>query len=138
MSAIGVSQRVLRDPKSGSGDGIVPRARGEFVVCPAPGKSLRAERVRRVPASIRWLVSAAALALMPKCLLCAAAYLGLGAALGLGTPELCGGSRPGPTPWTWAASAGALAVSFVVLPWLHRRMVRSRTPQRAVGEPGLK
>ena len=38
----------------------------------------------------RWLPGVALLALTPKCLLCAAAYLGLGAALGLGGPEICG------------------------------------------------
>lgn len=38
----------------------------------------------------RWLVSAALLAAAPKCLACVLGYLGLGAALGLAGPELCG------------------------------------------------
>ncbi|HEY0864628.1 MAG TPA: hypothetical protein VGD97_11030 [Lacunisphaera sp.] len=37
-----------------------------------------------------WLLPAALLAVAPKCLLCVLAYAGLGAALGLGGPELCG------------------------------------------------
>ncbi len=39
-----------------------------------------------------WLIPAALLALTPKCALCLLAYAGLGAALGLGGPELCGGA----------------------------------------------
>ena len=48
-------------------------------------------------------------ALTPKCLLCVAGYAGLGAALGLGGPELCGG---GDTTghWTvWLAGLGSAA-----------------------------
>lgn len=37
-----------------------------------------------------WLLPAALFAVAPKCLLCLFAYAGLGAALGLGRPELCG------------------------------------------------
>lgn len=37
-----------------------------------------------------WLVPAALFAVAPKCFLCVLAYAGLGAALGLGGPELCG------------------------------------------------
>jgi hypothetical protein len=40
----------------------------------------------------RWLLPAALLALVPKCVLCLLAYTGLGIALGLGGPELCGGT----------------------------------------------
>jgi hypothetical protein len=36
------------------------------------------------------IISAAILALVPKCALCLLAYVGLGAALGLTGPELCG------------------------------------------------
>jgi hypothetical protein len=39
-----------------------------------------------------WLLPAALLALVPKCVLCLLAYTGLGIALGLGGPELCGGT----------------------------------------------
>jgi hypothetical protein len=37
-----------------------------------------------------WLLPAALFAVAPKCLLCVIAYAGLGTALGLGGPELCG------------------------------------------------
>lgn len=37
-----------------------------------------------------WLVPAALLAVAPKCILCGLAYAGLGTALGLGGPEVCG------------------------------------------------
>ena len=39
----------------------------------------------------RWLIPTTVLALVPKCVLCVLAYTGLGVALGLGGPELCGG-----------------------------------------------
>ena len=50
----------------------------------------RSPRVGPWRLSLRWSGGVALLALTPKCLLCAAAYLGLGAAFGLGGPELCG------------------------------------------------
>ena len=56
----------------------------------------RTEFFRR---AVRWLFPAAVLALTPKCLVCLLAYAGLGAALGLGGPELCGASG---TPDLWA------------------------------------
>jgi len=54
-----------------------------------------------------WLIPAALLALAPKCVLCLLAYAGLGAALGLGGPELCGGTSSPTGPW--AAGLGVLA-----------------------------
>jgi hypothetical protein len=56
------------------------------------------------------LVAGALLALAPKCLLCAAAYVGLGAALGLGGPEICGASA-GVTPdhLVWPAMLGVIS-----------------------------
>jgi len=56
--------------------------------------------------AVRWLWPAALLALTPKCLLCVLAYAGLGAALGAGGPEICGGS------------AESLATWATVLAWL--------------------
>ena len=47
-----------------------------------------------------WLIPAALLALVPKCVLCVLAYMGLGAALRLGGPELCGGGAASTLPWT--------------------------------------
>lgn len=78
----------------------------------------RRESLRRV---VRWLVPAAALTLMPKCVLCAAAYLGLGAALGLSTPELCGASPNAVPTWALAASAGSLLAGVVVVFRLRAR-----------------
>jgi hypothetical protein len=48
---------------------------------------LASEPVRRLA---RWLAGLALLLAVPKCFLCAAAWLGLGALLGLGQPEICG------------------------------------------------
>ena len=61
--------------------------------------SPRAEKFHR---AVRWLVPAAALALTPKCLVCLLAYAGLGAALGLGGPEMCG--APAGAPGAWVSS----------------------------------
>ncbi|MBL9185926.1 MAG: hypothetical protein JNK23_00465 [Opitutaceae bacterium] len=70
---------------------------------PPRAEAPRANRVGR------WLLPAALLAFVPKCLLCAAAYAGLGAALGLGGPELCGASSGSPASWpsslAWAGAA---------------------------------
>lgn len=76
--------------------------------------SPRAEFFRSSRAA-RWLLPAALLVLMPKCLLCVLAYAGLGTALGLGGPEICG--APGASTWTWppwlaaiGAALGAIAL----------------------------
>lgn len=69
----------------------------------------RAEVSRRV---VRWLIPAALLALTPKCVLCVLAYAGLGTALGLGGPELCGATTASPATWAsslaWLGGAGGL------------------------------
>ncbi len=59
--------------------------------------------------AVRWLLPAAALTLTPKCLLCLLAYAGLGAALRLGGPEICG--APGGSPDSWASSVVLLGVA---------------------------
>jgi hypothetical protein len=68
--------------------------------------------------SARWLLPAALLALTPKCVLCLLAYVGLGAALGLNGPELCGAPADSPVSWAtllaWLGVAGALS-SFAFL-----------------------
>jgi hypothetical protein len=60
--------------------------------------------------AVRWFLPAALLAFAPKCLLCLAAYAGVGAALGLGGPEICGARAP--ATWalslTWLGFAGGL------------------------------
>ncbi|MEO7414239.1 MAG: hypothetical protein ABIZ81_12870 [Opitutaceae bacterium] len=62
--------------------------------------------------AFRWVWPTALLALAPKCLLCLAAYAGLGATLGLGGPEVCGGSNGGLGSWAsslaWLGLAGGL------------------------------
>ncbi len=70
-----------------------------------------------------WLIPAALLVLAPKCALCLLAYAGLGAALGIGGPELCGASgdatRPG-TIWL-AVLGGALGAAALLVPAAKRR-----------------
>jgi hypothetical protein len=76
----------------------------------------RAERFRR---SAAWLAPTALLALAPKCILCALAYAGLGAAVGLGGPEICGAAAGEPASWalplSWlgvVAGVGATAINI--------------------------
>jgi len=61
--------------------------------------------------SVRWFLPAALLALTPKCVLCLLAYAGIGAALGLGGPEICGATSSS-TMGLWTAT---LALSGLVL-----------------------
>ena len=66
------------------------------------------ERLRRLARTRGWLIPTALLALAPKCVLCVLAYAGLGAALGLGGPEICG--APGDVTGQhamWLVGAGA-------------------------------
>jgi predicted Co/Zn/Cd cation transporter (cation efflux family) len=72
----------------------------------------------------RWLISAAVLALTPKCVLCLAAYAGIGAALGLGGPELCGAPGVPAGPWPLLAVAGT--TGGIIIFWAQR--VRRRVP----------
>jgi hypothetical protein len=57
------------------------------------------QRVRFSRRTVRWLWPLAVLALVPKCLLCLAGYAGLGIALGLGGPEICGVEGALPSAW---------------------------------------
>lgn len=61
---------------------------------------------------LRILLTGAAMFAAPKCVLCLAAYSGLGAALGWTGAELCGAPEPGP-PWI-AASVLAGSVTLAV------------------------
>ncbi len=76
-------------------------------------RSGRAE-YSRVSRAVRWMLPTALLTLTPKCLLCLAGYAGLGAALGLGGPEMCGASAGSPGSWasslTWLGGAAGLGV----------------------------
>lgn len=83
--------------------------------------SQRTELFRR---AARWLWPAALLALAPKCVLCLLGYAGIGVALGLGGPELCGARAD--TAWTWTAAwlpALGLAAAAVTIfvSRIHRR-----------------
>jgi hypothetical protein len=83
--------------------------------------SPQVEHLRR---GVRWGGPALLLVLLPKCLLCAAAYLGLAAALGVGGAEMCGVSPPAASGWREAAAlgiAGLLSLAFVA-----RYLVRTR------------
>jgi hypothetical protein len=60
----------------------------------------------------RPLAAVSVLALAPKCVLCLAAYAGLGALLGIRSREMCGSAGPG-WPWGEALAGAALAVGVV-------------------------
>lgn len=76
--------------------------------------------------AIRWLAPAAALAFAPKCALCVAAYLGLGTALGLGGPELCGVSASAGPGWWLSTFAAGLVATAVLLLWRLRQAHSAR------------
>lgn len=69
-------------------------------------RSWRAESLLR---RTRWLGPTALLALAPKCVLCLAAYAGLGSALGVGGRELCGGDS------RRAFTGGLIAIALVAM-----------------------
>jgi len=73
--------------------------------------------------SIRWLPAVAIFAFVPKCVVCLAAYIGVGAALGVkfGGQEICGpsaGSLEG--QMFWLIMAGAV-VGIIIFRWLSLR-----------------
>jgi hypothetical protein len=81
---------------------------------------------RRLPRTVRWLLPAVLLAVAPKCLLCVLAYAGLGAALGLGGAEICGGATGSPDAWasTLAWFGVALGLAWGVFAsgrWFRRK-----------------
>jgi hypothetical protein len=79
----------------------------------------RTEFFRRVG---RWAGAAALVTLMPKCLLCVLGYAGLGAALGLGGPELCGaGTESSLRGWLRSRGLG-VACGVVGCLWLSDRL----------------
>jgi hypothetical protein len=73
----------------------------------------------------RWLLPAALLALAPKCVLCVLAWAGLGSALGLVGPELCGGSGGLFASWAtalaWLGVAGVLGATGCWASWRRIR-----------------
>lgn len=89
-----------------------------------------------------WLPLAAGFALMPKCLVCLAAYAGVGALLGikLGGPEICGATAsPAHEAIAWVTIAAAGLISFgfghLILHRLRRRRVGHRSASWACGCP---
>jgi hypothetical protein len=83
----------------------------------------RAEFLRR---PLRPLAPLALLALAPKCVVCLLAYAGLGAALGLRTPEICGAAAGGRGSWALsvAGAGGALATARFIARYRRLRLPR--------------
>jgi hypothetical protein len=52
------------------------------------------------------------LAIIPKCVLCVTAYLGLGALLGMGPPEICGAPTGSGASWTTMIAVSGLIGAF--------------------------
>ena len=76
--------------------------------------------------SFHTLAPFALLALAPKCLVCLAVYAGLGVALGLTGPELCGAPASGTgAVMSWLSAAG-VAVGIVAGIVCGRRSIRQR------------
>jgi hypothetical protein len=69
--------------------------------------------VRRRP--FRPLASVALLTLTPKCALCVLAYAGIGAALGLRSPEICGATAGSRGPWASSLALFGFALGIVGL-----------------------
>lgn len=88
----------------------------------------------RVAALLRPTAALGLLALAPKCVLCLAAYAGVGAWLGIRTPEICGatGSRP-----AWQAAVWGLVMAVGVTGWVANRRLRARGggPPPSPGNP---
>lgn len=93
---------------------------------------------RNLPRTFRWLLPALLFAAAPKCLLCVLAYAGIGTALGLGGPEICGGALGAPDAWasTLAWLGGALGLALgLCAGWrrFHRGSgAHTRTPRAAM------
>jgi hypothetical protein len=93
-----------------------------------PEPTAAESRVRRLGRSGRlgWVALAA---LVPKCLVCAAAYTGLGAALGFGGPELCGAPVPGAlAPLDFVAGLVGLTAAARLAVHLKSRAGSTRRP----------
>ena len=82
---------------------------------PPHAKLVRPACERRI---VRWLLPVTLFAAAPKCLLCLVVYTGLGVALGLGGPELCGAPVPSSQSWVttcaWFGAAGFTAIAVYV------------------------
>lgn len=93
--------------------------------------------------AIRWILPAALLAIIPKCVVCLLAYAGLGAALGLGGREWCSAPATSGAPWSLllgcllvgagslvAASKSGQGANLLRGSWL----LRLRRKRRGVGD----
>ncbi len=83
-------------------------------------------RIFRHP--FRLLGSAALLALVPKCGVCLLAYAGLGAALGLRVPEICGATTGFPVSKVLLLSVAGLGLVFASLSAILGRRVTAAGP----------
>jgi hypothetical protein len=86
---------------------------------PADRATPRRPRVRRW-AAFRSLgaagcIPALLLAFAPKCAVCLLAYAGLGAALGLSGPELCGAPPAASGQWVWLMLLPGLLLGWFAL-----------------------
>lgn len=76
------------------------------------------------------------LAVAPKCVVCVAAYVGVGAVLGLGGPEWCGGTgdsfftSAGTSALAWCGVAGGLGAAGW---WVVGRRARLRSSRCSRG-----
>jgi hypothetical protein len=71
---------------------------------------MRSRPIESSRGAVRWILPTALLALTPKCLLCVAAYAGIGALLGLGGPEICG--APDAPQIGWALRLALMGVGL--------------------------
>jgi hypothetical protein len=77
---------------------------------------------RRITGVGSWLAPALLLTLAPKCVLCVLAYAGIGAALGLGGPEICGGPNAvNGSSVVWLSALGLAAGAVGVFAHRHSR-----------------
>jgi len=91
-------------------------------------------RLRRLADIVRhllsWPAAATLFALAPKCLLCVAAYAGIGAILGLGGREICGVPTSAPEDWAPGLVVGAASLGFIGLLASRRGRRRRATSSR--------
>ncbi len=74
---------------------------------------LRAKRPGVSRRAIHWLLPVALLVFVPKCVLCVLAYIGAGAAFGLGGVEWCRANTDGSIPWAGLLGLLGVGVFFI-------------------------
>ena len=101
-------------------------------------------RLRERPKTLlrfrRGLAALAIIAIAPKCVICVAGYLGLGAVFGLGGPEICGAvNEAGVSRPTTLIVAGACVATGAAGLALRNRFTRARQPRvtgSGISQPG--